>query len=137
MISNLIDVDGVQYSKVVQRIKKFDIDPIDSIYVGNKHVYAQSKKGLWYFWGYEHSGLALSHSKKVIQEPISLPSLNKFGFSDLVTSHDHTLALGSTVSLSFSMGELGVDLTTALTMQAYHVYSEKRFKDRGEVLKAI
>lgn len=105
MISNMIDSNGIQYSRAVQLVKGLDKDPIDQVFVGSKHTFALSIHGNYFFWGYNHSGLALVHQKRTIEQPIMLPSLQPYGFTDLVTSHDHVLALGPSIELTVNVGD--------------------------------
>jgi len=73
--------------------------------VGSKHTFAVDMHGNYYFWGYNHSGLALLSSKRIIEQPLLIPSLQRYGFTDLVTSHDHVLALAPSFELIFNLGD--------------------------------
>ena len=57
MISNLLEHDGIKYSRVIQKIAFKE--PIDQVFTGPKHSFALSKSGEFYFWGQNQSGLAL------------------------------------------------------------------------------
>jgi len=58
--------------------------------------------------------------------------LSLYGLTDLVTSSEHTLALGPSVKLSFNFVD-NVDTTQACVMHAHHVYEEKAFSKREEI----
>ena len=64
MISNMIDSEGIKYSKVIQKIKQFDSEPIDKLFVARKHVFALATSGKYYFWGLNQAGLALENTNK-------------------------------------------------------------------------
>lgn len=51
--------------------------------------------------------------------------MDKHGFIELHTSHDHTLALGSTVLLNFNMPQLNEGQN--MSLHALHVYDPTRF----------
>lgn len=137
MISNMIDSNGIQYSRAVQHVKNFDKDPIEQVYVGAKHTFALSIHGNYYFWGYNHSGLGLLQSKRSIYQPILIPTLQHYGFTDLVTSHDHVLALGPSIKLTLNVGDINMGNAVEINVNAYHVHSDKNFTTREELVKMI
>jgi hypothetical protein len=96
-------------------------------------VYALTKSGGYYFWGLNHSGLALTTSRTVNDTPIPLDSLSTYAFTDLLTSSDHSLAIGSSVLLTFNYPD-HKDLQP-FTMHAYHVHDETL--SREDLMKVI
>lgn len=68
----MIDSEGIKYSKVVQRVRALEHEPIESVKVGKKHVFALAKSGQYFFWGLNQSGLAMLPSNKVFERPLPL-----------------------------------------------------------------
>ena len=122
----MADHHGVKYSKVIQKIQSLT-QPIEKVIVGKQHVYALSKAGEYFYWGMNHSGLALKSSKSIFDIPQSLPSLSYYGFSDMITSADHTLALGSSVKLSFTFKDMPD--SHPFTIHALHIFDERTFPE--------
>jgi hypothetical protein len=79
-----------------------------------------SKTGEYFYWGLSHSGLALKSSRTIFDVPAPLSSLPFYGFSDMITSGDHTLALGSSVKLSFTFKDMPD--SNPLVMHALHIF---------------
>lgn len=90
-------------------------------------MYAISKRGKYYYWGLNHFGLALQSTKTIVDMPIPLPSLSFYGISDMVTSGDHTLALGSSVNLSFNFKD--IHDSHPMILPAYHVFDERTYPE--------
>jgi hypothetical protein len=81
-----------------------------------------------------HSGLALKSSKSIVDIPIPLPELSFYGLSDLATSGDHTVAVGSSVKLSFTFKD--IPDSHPLIMHAYHVFDERTYPEGRSQLDA-
>ena len=50
MMSNMIDQDGILFSRAIQKVK--GIEPIEHLSVSGRHVYARTRIGQYYFWGF-------------------------------------------------------------------------------------
>jgi hypothetical protein len=70
---------------------------------------------------------------------VELRELDRYGFLEVQTSHDHAVAIGSTVILNFNFPQLNENAN--LSMHALHVYdrerSEKRRKNVMDMITSV
>ena len=66
---------------------------------------------------------------------MELPQLERYGFSEIATSHDHVVALGSSVTLNFHFSSLNEN--PSMLMHSVHCFEPEHLKDRREIMLAI
>jgi len=62
--------------------------------------------------------------------------MDRYCFSDIATSHDHTLAIGNTVLLKFTMQGLAPEQQFQ-QMHGIHIYDPSQLKDQNAVLDLL
>jgi len=61
--------------------------------------------------------------------------LDRYGITELVTSHDHVLGIGSSIALNFQLKELHDN--PSMVIHGFHVYDEKQMPDRKSLITML
>ena len=55
----------------------------------------------------------------------------------MVTSHDHAMALGPSIEMTFHLGDHNLDSFSKMNLHAYHYHSEKKFENHEDLSRVI
>eukprot|EP00347_Sterkiella_histriomuscorum_P005355 403356926 len=137
MIKQVIEHEGVKYSRSIQQIEEFETVSIDRIIISKQHLYSVAQNGDHYFWGQNQHGIALDRTISVIERPKKIETFSSYNFQQMVTSHNHTLAVGRSIVLEFVLTDMQDEV---FSMHSVHVYDEnnlRSLKDIRDVLNSL